>query len=342
MKIPVVDLKAQTADQIFEDKSIGGQVNTAFTDVGSLVIVGHDFPVAVLQQMQDRSMEFFNRSAEEKSRVARTLGPEVARGYLGIVDSVVTANMERFSFGDFDVDYQDAYYGSAVGRAHFPPNTFLEGDKGLEQAARTYLLEIRKLSQKVAALFENALQLQRGVLAELLKGGTGTATSALYPKCAELQLDESVENVRIQAHNDTDMWTILRIFGDGPTDLYYLDQSNEWHEVPRADNAFAINIGDTMQQFTNSHWLATSHKVLVPAKERRAFDRFSLPYFEHARYDAEISPLNSPLFSVEPCEQERLSVGEFEKQRRMMIQLDTGGDGANDQLLAPIEARLGS
>jgi isopenicillin N synthase-like dioxygenase len=66
-------------------------------------------------------------------------------------------------------------------------------------------------------------------------------------------------------------------------------QSNEegWIDVPPEPGTIVVNLGDTMQVWTNDRYRAAVHRV-VPMTNKR---RFSIPYFYNPQVDAVIAPI---------------------------------------------------
>jgi len=336
MEIPILDLKGRSAEQLRGDRELGRSADEGLSTVGTFVLCGHGVPGDILSAVRSTAEDFFAEPESEKQAWARPMTPEVARGYFGLPSGAVSVmGMERFSFGTWERDESDSYYSGSEGRAHFPDNRFPPQHAAFESAARAYFRCVEEVSHKLAVILEEALQLKPGTFTNDLKGNTGTATAILYPGGGV----PPEGGVRIQAHNDVDLYTILRIFDDSRTDLYFLDRENRWNEVPAVRDSFIVNVGDLMQRYTNDRWLATSHKVLVPPQSS-AQDRFSLAYFEHPRYDATVAPLEALLKreKQQPA-YPAARVADFERQRRMLIHL---GQTANEELLEPIEKRLGS
>ena len=336
MAIPTIDLGGRDVRALRDERGLARAADEALATVGTFVLTGHGVPRSALEGVRTTSTAFFAEPPESKRASARPRTPAVARGYFGLPAGVVSEmGMERFSFGPWDVDRADPYFGSDEGRAHFPDNRFPPAHAAFEAAARAYFAHVQEASRRIAALFEVALGAEPGTFVDSLRGGTGTATAIRYPG-GEAPPEGGV---RIQAHNDVDLYTILRIFEDERTDLWFLDRNDQWHEVPAVPDGFVVNVGDLMQRYTDDRWLATSHKVVVPPNPGREEDRFSLAYFEHPRYDATVAPLPG-LAHAEGSAYEPVRVADFERQRRMLIHL--GGSDPVAELSEPIDKRLGT
>ena len=218
-ELPVVDLSG-VPDRPPPEHPVARQVDEACRSVGTFVVVGHGVDDAVVVEMYEQSRRFFARPADEKFAVERPKRPELARGFLTPTGREMTGeSMQRFSFADFELP-DDAYYTSEEGRAHFPPNQFPAGDVALASACRGYFDQLRVLSARLCGLFEAAIAAPAGTFVDGCVRGSGIATTVLYPA-----IEGADGDFRVQPHNDSGIFTILKIFDEvGPTDLWFLDR----------------------------------------------------------------------------------------------------------------------
>ncbi len=86
------------------------------------------------------------------------------------------------------------------------------------------------------------------------------------------------------AHTDYGALTLLMT--DGTAGLQVKPRDGDWIDVPPADGAFVVNIGDCLMRWTNGVYASTPHRVLPPPRER-----FSLAFFLDPNPDAIIAAL---------------------------------------------------
>ena len=67
--------------------------------------------------------------------------------------------------------------------------------------------------------------------------------------------------------------------------------TQEWIDVPPADGAFVVNIGELLEVATGGYLRATEHRVILDGQPP---DRISVPYFFNPRLDARIPALTLP------------------------------------------------
>ncbi|KAK3325138.1 sexual differentiation process protein isp7 [Apodospora peruviana] len=98
---------------------------------------------------------------------------------------------------------------------------------------------------------------------------------------------EAAEKSRgVGAHTDFGALTLL-MQDDGnhyitPTDQRVPSATETWHSVNPVKDAYVVNIGDMMQQWTNNRYTSTLHRVISPVTAR---DRFSVAFFNEGLLD---------------------------------------------------------
>jgi len=105
------------------------------------------------------------------------------------------------------------------------------------------------------------------------------------PEYERLHLAE-LSDVALGAHTDPGILTLL--LQDGVGGLQTQINSGEWVDVVPTPGTIVINIGDTMQVWTNDQYRAANHRVL-PMKERI---RMSIPFFLHPPRNKILAPID--------------------------------------------------
>jgi isopenicillin N synthase-like dioxygenase len=103
------------------------------------------------------------------------------------------------------------------------------------------------------------------------------------------QVANDPEALGIGAHTDIECFTIL-CQGNVPA-LQILNPSGEWIYAPPIPGTFVVNIGDMLARWTNDRFMSTVHRVWNITGQ----ERYSIPFFFEANYDAVISTLDSCL-----------------------------------------------
>lgn len=92
--------------------------------------------------------------------------------------------------------------------------------------------------------------------------------------------------VRAAAHGDINLLTIL--VAASSSGLQVQDIGGNWIDVPVDPGMIAVNIGDMLEEATNSYYKSTLHRVINPIGDGNV-SRYSIPLFLHPRPDVRLS-----------------------------------------------------
>jgi isopenicillin N synthase-like dioxygenase len=110
-----------------------------------------------------------------------------------------------------------------------------------------------------------------------------------YP---ELDAPPDDGQLRAGAHRDYGFVTILRsenVAGG----LEVQTRDGTWLEVETSPNAFVVNLGDLLAEWTGGRWVSTLHRVAVPPAGAIGTRRQSLVFFHNPREDAYIDAIDA-------------------------------------------------
>jgi isopenicillin N synthase-like dioxygenase len=92
------------------------------------------------------------------------------------------------------------------------------------------------------------------------------------------------------AHTDYGILTVL--YADRVPGLEIVGPDGEWHGVVPPDDAFLVNLGDLLAEWTNDRWRSTLHRVVPPPRGTQgAAIRRSIAFFHDGNHDALIECL---------------------------------------------------
>jgi isopenicillin N synthase-like dioxygenase len=91
------------------------------------------------------------------------------------------------------------------------------------------------------------------------------------------------------AHTDFGSLTVL--FNNLGGLQVYLSAEQGWRWVPPVQGYAIINLGDALVQFTDGLLRSATHRVAQPPPQHRAYDRYSVVYFERPNDDVRMGPL---------------------------------------------------
>ena len=87
--------------------------------------------------------------------------------------------------------------------------------------------------------------------------------------------------------------------------------NGEWVSVPYVEDAFVVNIGDLMMNWTNDEWISTLHRVINPPEDiNSSKPRQSVVFFHQPNYDAIIECLPGCLKEGETAKYPPISSGD--------------------------------
>ncbi len=275
-EIPVIDLSELVAGS--DDPATIDQLRTACRDVGFLYVENHGVPLHLIDDLLAASREFFERPMDEKQTV---LVNEQMRGYLPLryrsyegEDNAAQSNQEGYWMGpDRPLNPENRLDG---------PNVWPTDGEALRNAMEAYHAAANALSAVLARAFSLALGQEPDFLPKLLNPVTQLLKVNHYPP---QENPTSVSDIGVVPHSDEGSFTIL--WQDENGGLEIESKSGEWVEAPPIRGTFVVNLGNMLQIWSNGEFSSTPHRVI----NRSGVDRYSIPLFSYARFDAPITPL---------------------------------------------------
>jgi len=275
-EIPVIDVSALLSGE--NDTSTVQAIGSACRDIGFIYIKNHGFPPALIDNLVKAGAGFFSRSMEEKNKITVD---ERMRGYLPLryrsyegETVAATSNQEGFWIGEErPLNANNRLDG---------PNRWPDNSEALKVAMQAYYSASTDLSVVLLNAFSRAL----GMHADYFKNLFATQSSMLklnhYPP---QENPKHLSNIGVVPHTDSGGFTIL--WQDENDGLEIQSKSGEWVVAPPIVDTFVINIGNTMQIWTNGEFSSTPHRVI----NRSGADRYSIPFFVNPRWDVPVRPL---------------------------------------------------
>lgn len=109
--------------------------------------------------------------------------------------------------------------------------------------------------------------------------------------------DSRPDSLVAGAHTDFGSLTVL--FNNVGGLQVLLSPEDGWKWVPPRRGCAIINLGDAFVRFTDGLFRSATHRVMQPPGEQRAFDRYSVVYFERPNDDVKLRPLTRDAGSLE-------------------------------------------
>ena len=275
-EIPIIDLSLLVSEN--RDNEAVEEIGKACREVGFLYVKNHGIPEMLINDILAAGREFFERPLAQKEQV---LLDTRIRGYLPVgyrsyeVESIAaTSNQEGFWMGpDRPLKSDNRLDG---------PNLWPENSQSLRNSLEAYYKAATTLAIVLQKAFALALGLPDDFFKKLFVDQSSLLKINHYPPQDN---PTTVSNIGVVPHSDEGGFTIL--WQDENGGLEVESKGGEWVVAPPIEETFVINLGDTMQIWTNGEFSSTPHRVI----NRSGVDRYSIPFFISPRWNVPVKPL---------------------------------------------------
>ena len=287
-EIPIIDLSLLVSEN--RDNEAVEEIGKACREVGFLYVKNHGIPKKLINDILAAGREFFERPLVQKEEV---LLDTRIRGYLPLgyrsyegESIAATSNQEGFWMGP---DRPLKSYNRLDG-----PNLWPENSRLLKRLMEAYYKAATELASVLQKAFALALGLPERFFSELFVDQSSLLKINHYPPQDN---PTTVSNIGVVPHSDEGGFTIL--WQDENGGLEVESKGGEWVVAPPIEGTFVINLGDTMQIWTNGEFSSTPHRVI----NRSGADRYSIPFFASPRWNVPVKPLLGSRRVNEPLEE---------------------------------------
>jgi isopenicillin N synthase-like dioxygenase len=295
LEVPAIDIEPFRLGDEGDRKEVARQIAHAFETIGFVTVTGHGIEESSIDRMFATAREFFAEPADVKlSYLPKESG---APGYYSLASGSLAATLgektppdlkESFTIGPVDVP-DDPYYRQPEARRWFPENQWPPLPGFAEVWAEHYRATTR-FATTMMEICAVALELPADYFAPWFDRQNSTLSVINYP---EQERTPEPGQLRAGAHSDYGSLTLL-LKEQGGSGLQVRAADGSWLDVLPSTEAFIVNIGDMLAEWTNDRWVSTVHRVANPAEGDRGNDRrMSCAYFLQPNFDATISPLPS-------------------------------------------------
>jgi isopenicillin N synthase-like dioxygenase len=294
--VPNIDMTPYFSGNEDAKQRVADQIGAACREFGFLTITGHRVPEALIEEVYRNAKRFFDMPIEIK-RAIHQPASDIVRGYSAVGEEGLSYSLDRASPGDLkesltigpvETSATDPYFSDPEAGHFFAPNLWPDQPPGLKSSWCSYFGEMETLSKTLMRLFARALALEETYFDDKIDKHISNFRAINYP---DQPKPPEVMQLRAGAHSDYGSLTIVRQ-DDAPGGLQVERPDGSWVDVAPRRNAFVVNIGDLMQQWTNDAWRSTMHRVVNPPRSLALGSRrLSLVFFHQPNYDAVVSCL---------------------------------------------------
>jgi isopenicillin N synthase-like dioxygenase len=162
------------------------------------------------------------------------------------------------------------------------PSLWPEHPAGLRSTWTAYYQELAQVAERLMMVMAVALELPADYFQTLIDQPITSMRALHYPA---INGDAATNSLRAGAHSDYGTLTILRT--DDVSGLEIRQGDGSWAGITPEPDMFVVNLGDSIEQWTNNRWRSTVHRV---ARTDIA-PRQSFAFFHMANWDATIECL---------------------------------------------------
>ncbi len=259
--IPIVDL----AGDLGEAAHV---LRTASEEVGFFQLIGHGIPTDELSAILRWTEAFHALDVPTKESLAMDRDwPLAGSGYLEVGHRKLprrdAGNLNEAIIVKTDRD-------NGFDQNQWPEESALPGFRdGVEHYHRL----VSKVALNLVPVYAAALELEANYFSDAFTHPFTRLRLSHYPPAPE------EKGFGIAPHVDTSFFTLLLQGGPGLT--IFSEKRQQWINAPVIDDAFVVNSGELLRQWSNDRVLSTRHF----ARNLTEVDRYSVPFFFNANSD---------------------------------------------------------
>ncbi|WP_120500601.1 isopenicillin N synthase family oxygenase [Roseovarius sp. EL26] len=292
--IPVVDVAPLLDGR--DKMKVAKEIRWALANAGFMYVKNHGVAAPTLEAAFAQTKKFFDLPLEEKMKLHVSKSGTALRGYIEMfgenTDPTKTKDLkECFDLGPETPGDTTPFFGA---------NQWPESLPEFSTAIYDYHEEMKRLSGTLLRGIALSLDLEETFFEPKMQNPISIQRLLHYPPQTG-KIDESV--MGIGAHTDYGNLTILA--QDDVGGLQVMNRDGDWVQGPPIPGCFVINIGDLVQRLTNDVYLANLHRVVNTSGR----ERYSIPFFIDADYDAEFAPIPSCVTADNPTKYEAVTCG---------------------------------
>lgn len=293
-RIPVVDI-APLLDGT-DKQGVARQIRWALSNAGFLYVRNHGIPQSFVESVFDVTRQFFDLPTERKMDLHVRHSGIGLRGYIEPFGENTDPGKTRDLKECFDIGPERG----ALEGPFFGPNQWPAGFPRFRDLVYGYHQKMVVLAKALLRGIALSLDLPETHFEPLMRDPISIQRLLHYPSQTG-QVSEDI--IGIGAHTDYGNLTILA--QDDVGGLQVMNRDGDWIEGTPIPGHFVINIGDLIQKLTNDVYLANLHRVINTSGR----ERYSIPFFIDADFDAVIAPLPSCVTAENPQRYQPVTCG---------------------------------
>jgi isopenicillin N synthase-like dioxygenase len=284
----------------------------SFREIGFAVIEDHGLDQAAIDAAVADAKAFFALPDAAK-RAYHVPGTGGARGYTPF-GTEAAKDAEVVDLKEFWHVGRELPEGHRYRRV-MPANLWPTEVAGFREHVYGLFDALDAMGRKVLRAVARDLDLDLDAFTDAVDEGNSVLRLLHYPP-----VPADAPGVRAGAHEDINVITLL--LGAEEAGLQARRRDGTWLPINPPPGALVVNVGDMLQRLTNHVLPSTTHRVVNPGPERRAFSRYSTPFFLHFEPDYRIETLPSCVTADNPNRYpEPITADDYLQQRLREIRL---------------------
>ena len=294
--LPILDLAPLRAGDADGLQRLGGELHDALTRFGFFFIRNHGVPWSLVERTFDAAEQFHAQPLDAKMAMQfnqHNIGYLPMRGATTRMNALGTvykpnANEAVFFKRDLPADHPDV----VAGKRFRGMNQWPQGIPGFRETVVEYSGALERLGVAMLPMFATALGMAPDFFAPKFTDPMFTLRLTHYPQQDPMTADQEWG---LAPHADTSFMTILaqnKVAG-----LSVRLPGGEWVDAPVLEGCFLVNSGMMLRRWSNEKFLASPHRVT----NRSGRERYAIPFFMDASYDALIEPVPTCVDAAHPA-----------------------------------------
>ncbi|KAG5949947.1 hypothetical protein E4U53_005616 [Claviceps sorghi] len=294
--IPVLDLdlarnpdtKPEFLDQLLH----------ALMEVGFLYLKNVGIPAELFEEVIAKGKAFFDMPLEEKLKIEMKNANSFL-GYSRLSAEITAGKTDHREQIDLSTEHAVPAPGSPLYHNLLSPNQWPSEQwaPGFRATYEEYMRRMGEMSIWFTGLIAEAIRLPGDAFAKYFdKDQQHKLKIVRYPDMAELRGDDDGHDAHASAeqgvgpHKDS-MLTSYLLQATSHRGLQVQNVRGEWIDCPPVEGTLVVAIGQGMEALTQGICVSTTHRVLSPAAG--SGPRFSIPFFQGVKLDAEFDDLET-------------------------------------------------
>ncbi|MDE3026895.1 MAG: isopenicillin N synthase family oxygenase [Paracoccaceae bacterium] len=293
-KIPVIDVAPLLDGSGARD--VAKQIRWALSNAGFMYVKNHGIPQTFVDEVFDVTRRFFDLPMADKMALHVSRSDVALRGYIEPFGENTDPGKTRDLKECFDIGPERA----TLEGPFFGPNQWPTTLPEFQTLVYGYHEKMVSLSTQLLRGIALSLDLPETFFQGIMKDPISIQRLLHYPP-QNGHADKDI--IGIGAHTDYGNLTILA--QDDVGGLQVMNREGNWVDGTPIRGAFVINIGDLIQKLTNDIYLANMHRVINTSGR----ERYSIPFFIDADFEAVIAPLPSCVSAENPQRYQPVTCG---------------------------------